>query len=135
MKTFREFIVETTIQDLRSRANAARQRGDMATFIELQKQASELGAGTQAKIAAVTGDKDKKPERENTYISGKPSKPKDTRGSTGSLPNIPSSAGEGEDTSTGGRYGDRRSGRSGGVSGQSRNNATARNLGHLGSKS
>jgi hypothetical protein len=91
--------------------------------------------GAQGKIRAKIGDKDREDERENTYITGKPSKPKDTRARGGSLPNIPSSDGEGEDTSTGGRFGDRRSGRSGRVSGQSRNNATARNLGHLGTKS
>jgi hypothetical protein len=136
MKLFSEFILEATIQEIRARANAAKQKGDMKTYIELQKQAAELGAGTQAKIGAVTRDKDKKKEeRENTWVSGKPSRPKDTRGRTGSLENIPSSAGEGEETSVGGRFGDRRSGRSGGVRGQSRNNATARNLGHLGVRS
>lgn len=136
MKTFSEFLLETTIQELRAKANAARQKGDMETYIELQKQAAELGAGTQAKISVATRDKDKKKEkRENTWVSGKPSKPKDTRGSGGSLPNIPSSAGEGGGTSVGGRFGDRRSGRSGGPRGQSRNNATARNLGHLGVRS
>jgi hypothetical protein len=139
MKTFQEFILESNVSaeiaELRRKANVARQKGDMKTFIELQKQAAELGAGTQAKIGALTGDRDKKDERENTWVSGKASKPKDTRARGGSLANIPSSDGEGEDTSTGGRFGDRRSGRSGGVRGQSRNNATARNLGHLGSKS
>lgn len=136
MKLFSEFILEATIQELRARANAAKQKGDMKTYIELQKQAAELGAGTQAKIGAVTKDKDKKKEkRENTWVSGKPSKPKDTRGASGSLSNVSSSAGEGEGTSVGGRFGDRRSGRSGGVRGQSRNNATARNLGHLGVRS
>ncbi len=135
MKTFQEFILESTIQQLRSQANAARQRGDMETFIKLQKQAAELGTGTQAKISAATSDKPKQKSRENTWVSGKPSKGRDTRARGGSLPNIPSSDGEGENTSTGGRYADRRSGRSGGVGGQSRNNATARNLGHLGSRS
>lgn len=135
MKTFSDFLLESTIQELRSKANAARQRGDMKTFLELQKQAAELGTGTQAKIGAVTRDKDrKKEERQNTWISGKPSKPKDTRGKSGSLENIPSDQ-EGEGTSVGGRFGDRRSGRSGGVQGQSRNNATARNLSHLGVRS
>lgn len=139
MKTFVDFLLEsnvsTEIAELRRKANIARQKGDMKTFIELQKQAAELGAGTQAKIDAATRDKHRDKPRENTWVSGKPSKPKDTRGGAGSLENIPSSAGEGENTSTGGRFGDRRSGRSGGVSGQSRNNATARNLGHLGSRS
>ena len=139
MKTFVDFLLESNVSaeiaELRRRANAARQKGDMKTFIELQKHAAELGAGTQAKIDAATRDKPRDKPRENTWVSGKPSKPKDTRGGAGSLENIPSSAGEGENTSTGGRFGDRRSGRSGGVRGQSRNNATARNLGHLGTKS
>ena len=139
MKTFVDFLLESNVSaeiaELRRKANIARQKGDMKTFIELQKQAAELGAGTQAKIDAATRDKPIDKPRENTWVSGKPSKPKDTRGGAGSLENIPSSAGEGENTSTGGRFGDRRSGRSGGVRGQSRNNATARNLGHLGSRS
>ena len=139
MKTFVDFLLESNVSaeiaELRRKANIARQKGDMKTFIELQKQAAELGAGTQAKIDAATRDKPRDKPRENTWVSGKPSKPKDTRGGAGSLENIPSSAGEGENTSTGGRFGDRRSGRSGGVRGQSRNNATARNLGHLGSRS
>ena len=139
MKTFVDFLLESNVSakiaELRRKANTARQKGDMKTFIELQKQAAELGAGTQAKIDAATRDKPIDKPRENTWVSGKPSKPKDTRGGAGSLENIPSSAGEGENTSTGGRFADRRSGRSGGVSGQSRNNATARNLGHLGSRS
>ena len=139
MKTFVDFLLESNVSaeiaELRRKANIARQKGDMKTFIELQKQAAELGAGTQAKIDAATRDKPRDKPRENTWVSGKPSKSKDTRGRAGSLENIPSSAGEGENTSTGGRFGDRRSGRSGGVSGQSRNNATARNLGHLGSRS
>tara|TARA_R110000868_G_scaffold172873_2_gene408863 strand:+ start:257 stop:664 length:408 start_codon:yes stop_codon:yes gene_type:complete len=135
MKTFQEFILEATIQELRAKAKMLRQKGDMKGALEVEMQAGELQAGTQAKIGALTGDRDKKDERENTWVSGKASKPKDTRARGGSLANIPSSDGEGDDTSTGGRFGDRRSGRSGGVRGQSRNNATARNLGHLGSKS
>ena len=135
MKTFQEFILEATIQELRAKAKMLRQKGDMKGALEVEMQAGELQAGTQAKIGALTGDRDKKDERENTWVSGKASKPKDTRARGGSLASIPSSDGEGEDTSTGGRFGDRRSGRSGGVRGQSRNNATARNLGHLGSKS
>ena len=141
MKTFQEFILEAKgdlakqIAMLKAKAKMLRQRGDMEGALKIEMEAGELQAGTQAKIGALTGDDDRKNERENTWVSGKPSKPKDTRGGSGSLPNIPSSAGEGENTSTGGRFGDRRSGRAGGVGGQSRNNATARNLGHLGSRS
>jgi hypothetical protein len=140
MKTFQEFILEAAgdlakqTAELRAKARMLRQKGDIKGALEVEMQAGELQAGTQRKIDAL----DKKPRetpRENTWVSGKASKPKDTRARGGSLANIPSSDGEGEDTSTGGRFGDRRSGRSGGVRGQSRNNATARNLGHLGSKS
>ena len=140
MKTFQEFILEAAgdlakqTADLRAKARMLRQKGDIAGALEVEMQAGELQASAQRKI----NDLDKKPTetpRENTWVSGKPSKSKDTRARGGSLPNIPSSDGEGESTSTGGRFGDRRSGRSGGVSGQSRNNATARNLGHLGSRS
>jgi hypothetical protein len=135
MKTFRVFILEATIQELRAKARMLRQKGDDAGALEVEKQAGELQVGTQAKIDAATRDKPRDKPRENTWVSGKPSKGRDTRARGGSLPNIPSSDGEGESTSTGGRFGDRRSGRAGGVSGQSRNNATARNMGHLGSRS
>lgn len=141
MKTFQEFILESKgdlakqIAMLRAKAKMLRQRGDMEGALKIEMLAGELQAGTQAKIGALTGDNVTKNKRENTWVSGKPSKPEDTRGESGSLSNIPSSAGEVENTSTGGRFGDRRSGRSGGVRGQSRNNATARNLGHLGSRS
>ena len=140
MKTFQEFILEAAgdlakqTADLRAKARMLRQKGDIAGALEVEMQAGELQASAQRKI----NDLDKKPTetpRENTWVSGKPSKGRDTRARGGSLPNIPSSDGEGESTSTGGRFGDRRSGKSGGVSGQSRNNATARNLGHLGSRS
>ena len=141
MKTFLEFISEAEnssaqIAQLRARARMLRQKGDMKGALEVEKQAGELQAGTQAKIGSqVKSDKPKEKERSNTWTSGYASKPKDTRGSSGSLPNIASSSGENPGTSTGGRYGDRRSGRSGGVRGQIKNNATARNLGHLGTKS
>lgn len=70
-------------------------------------------------------------QRSNT---GYASKPKDTRGRTGSLPNISSPSGELPGTSVGGRFGDRRSGRSGESGGNIRNKATNRSGGHLGRK-
>ena len=149
MKTFQEFILETLLieddqqeyAEIRRKIKMLQSRGrpgDAAEAQRLSIQAQELvrNLNSSAQVTNIL-DKDKprdKP-RENTWVSGKPSKSRDTRGGAGSLENIPSSAGEGENTSTGGRFGDRRSGRSGGVSGQSRNNATARNLGHLGSRS
>ena len=95
MKTFLEFIseaenVSSQIAQLRARARMLRQKGDMKGALEVEMQAGELQAGTQAKIGALTGDRDKKDERENTWVSGKASKPKDTRARGGSLPNIPS---------------------------------------------
>ena len=132
MKTFQEFILESTIQQLRSQANAARQRGDMETFIKLQKQAAELGTGTQAKISAATSDKPKQKSRENTWVSGKPSKGRDTRARGGSLSNIASSDGEGEGSIVSGKHGDTRTGRSGGVRGTLINRGTSRTGGTLG---
>ena len=149
MKTFQEFILEALLieddqqeyAEIRAKIKMLQSRGrpgDAAEAQRLSIQAQELvrNLNSSAQLTNILDkDKPKDKPRENTYISGKPSKSKDTRGRAGSLENIPSSAGEGENTSTGGRFGDRRSGRSGGVSGQSRNNATARNLGHLGSRS
>lgn len=141
MKTFLEFILEaesasSQIAQLRAKARMLRQKGDMKGALDVEKQAGELQAGTQAKIGSqVKSEKPKEKEKTNTWTSGYASKPKDTRGRSGSLSNIPSPSGENPGTSTGGRYSDRRSGRSGGVRGQVRDNATARNLGHLGTKS
>lgn len=149
MKTFQEFILEALLIEndqeeyakIRAKIKMLQSRGrpgDAAEAQRLSIQAKELvrDLGSSA-LAGNLLKKDKPGEepRENTWVSGKASKSKDTRARGGSLANIPSSDGEGERTSTGGRFGDRGSGRSGGVGGQSRNNATARNLGHLGSKS
>ena len=130
MKTFADFLLEANVSaeiaELRRKANTARQKGDMKTFIELQKQAAELGAGTQAKISAATRDTPRDKPRENTWVSGKPSKPRDTRARGGSLANIPSSDGEGEGSIVSGKQGDTRTGRSGGVRGTLINRGTAR---------
>ena len=132
MKTFQEFILEATIQELRAKAKMLRQKGDMKGALEVEMQAGELQAGTQAKIGALTGDRDKKDERENTWVSGKASKPKDTRARGGSLANIPSGDGEGEGSVVSGRQGDTRTGRSGGVRGTLINRGTSRTGGTLG---
>ena len=92
MKTFREFILEATIQELRAKARMLRQKGDDAGALEVEKQAGELQVGTQAKIDAATRDKPRDKPRENTWVSGKPSKPRDTSRRGGSLPNIAASA-------------------------------------------
>jgi hypothetical protein len=138
MKTFADFLFEANVSaeiaELRRKANTARQKGDMKTFIELQKQAAELGAGTQAKISAATSDKPKQKPRENTWVSGKPSKGRDVRGKGGSLANIPSSDGEGEGSIVSGKQSDTRTGRSGGVRGTLINRGTARTGGTLGVK-
>lgn len=84
MKTFKQFLEEATIQQLMAQANAARQKGDMTTFIELQKQAAELGKGTQAKIAAAVNKGQKKPKANpNTWVSGRASKPETPTSSVG----------------------------------------------------
>ena len=62
---------------------------------------------------------------------GRPQKNVDTRGRSGSLPNIPSSAGENSGTSVGGRFGDRGSGKPGSTL---RDKGTGRSGGHLGVK-
>lgn len=75
MKTFSEFIAEaenvsSQIAALRAQARQAMQKGDMERFKELNLQAGELQAGTQAKIGATTSDKSKKPTNPNTYVGG-----------------------------------------------------------------
>jgi hypothetical protein len=93
MKTFRVFILEATIQELRAKARMLRQKGDDAGALEVEKQAGELQAGTQDKIRlALTRDNPRSPQNPNSYITGKPSKPRDTSRRGGSLPNISASA-------------------------------------------
>ena len=138
MKTFREFLEEATIQQLMAQANAARQRGDMTTFIELQKQAAELGKGTQAKIAAAVNKGQKKPKANpNTWVSGRASKPESPTSSVGTTADVRRrrvtdmrtgrdlGPAEPSDTLTSGRYGDKKTGsggknisRSGGIIGK-----------------
>ena len=107
MKTFVDFLLEANVSaasaELRRRANVARQKGDMETFIELQKQASELGAGTQAKIKVALNDKPQEPTNRNSKVVGYASKGRDVRGISGSLPNVGRPSDEGEVVS--GRFG------------------------------
>ena len=137
MKTFQEFILEAAgdlakqTADLRAKARMLRQKGDIAGALEVEMQAGELQASAQRKI----NDLDKKPTetpRENTWVSGKPSKSKDTRARGGSLPNIPSSDGEGEASMVSGNQSDTRTGRSGGVRSTLINRGTSRTGGTLG---
>lgn len=101
MKTFQEFILEAAgdlakeIAMLRAKANAARQKGDMKTFIELQTQAAELGAGTQAKIDATTRDNPRSPSNPNSITGGGYAQTgrrgrigPDSASSVGTVPNI-----------------------------------------------
>lgn len=84
MKTFRTFLLEATIQQLRAQANAARQRGDWAEFNRIQVEAGKLEAGTQAKIGAALNKGKKKPEtNQNTWVSGRASKPETPVSSVG----------------------------------------------------
>lgn len=126
MKTFLEFIseaenVSSQIAQLRARARMLRQKGDMKGALEVEKQAGELQAGTQAKIGAVSNsDKPKEPESSNTWTRGYASKGKDVRGSAGSLRDI-DSGNQPSDVRTSGRYGDTRSRSQGGGSVPTRN--------------
>ncbi len=76
MKSFQEFILEAEgdvakkIAMLRAKANAAKQKGDMKTFLELQIQAGELQPGTQAKISAATSDEPREPSNPNSITGG-----------------------------------------------------------------
>jgi hypothetical protein len=138
MKSFQEFILEAEgdvareSAMLRAKAKMLRQKGDMKGALEVEMQAGELGAGTQAKISTATSDKSKEKPRENTWVSGKPSKGRDTRARGGSLPNIASSDGEGEGSIVSGKHSDTRTGRSGGVRGTLINRGTSRTGGTLG---
>lgn len=118
MKTFRAFLEEATIQQLMAQANAARQKGDMETFIELQKQVAELGKGTQAKIsAAVNKGQKKQKANPNTWVSGRASKPESPISSVGTTADVRRrrvtdirtgrdlGQAEPSDTRTSGRYG------------------------------
>lgn len=76
MKTFLEFIseaenVSSQIAQLRARARMLRQKGDMKGALEVEKQAGELQAGTQAKIGAVSNsDKPKTSSSPNSITGG-----------------------------------------------------------------
>jgi hypothetical protein len=76
MKTFSEFIAEaenasSQIAALRAQARQAMQRGDMEKFKELNIQAGELQAGTQARIGAVSNsDKPKTSSNPNSITGG-----------------------------------------------------------------
>ena len=67
-KILRDQIIRKSAVD--NMTNIARQKGDMKTFIELQKQAAELGAGTQAKIDAATRDKPRTSSNPNSITGG-----------------------------------------------------------------
>jgi hypothetical protein len=82
MKTFQEFILEASggeeedvdvakkIAMLRAKANAAKHKGDMKTFLELQIQAGELQAGTRQKIKDATRDNPRTPSNPNSITGG-----------------------------------------------------------------
>jgi len=81
MKTFQEFILEAAGEEedvdlakkiamLRAKANAAKQKGDMKTFLELQIQAGELNPGTREKIDAAIRDKPRTPSNPNSITGG-----------------------------------------------------------------
>ena len=107
MKTFQEFILEASggeeedvdvakkIAMLRAKANAAKHKGDMKTFLELQIQAGELQAGTRQKIKAATRDNPRTPSNPNSITGGGYAQTgrrgrigPDSASSVGTVPNI-----------------------------------------------
>jgi hypothetical protein len=94
MKTFLEFIseaenVSSQIAQLRARARMLRQKGDMKGALEVEKQAGELQAGTQAKIGAVSNsDKPKEPTNPHTKVRGYASKPRDVVSRVGTTSDV-----------------------------------------------
>lgn len=82
-------MLEATIQQLMAQAKAARQKGDMETFLEFQKRAAELGKGTQARISAAVNKGQKKPKANpNTWVSGRASKPESPTSSVGTTADV-----------------------------------------------
>lgn len=160
MKTFSQFIFEcNNLQEREIAWNSGKLSGSQKSPSDTAKQKmtqlSRKRESDPQKIAAnlqrvrkmksaifgadeVSKAKDPRTSRtsgmETKVNTGRASKPKDTRGRSGSLSNISSSAGELPGTSVGGRFGDRRSGRSGESGGNIRNKATNRSGGHLGRK-
>jgi hypothetical protein len=143
MKTFQEFILEARLIEndqqeyakIRAKIKMLQSRGrpgDAAEAQRLSIQAQELVSDIDKSAKFGAERKPKQKSRENTWVSGKPSKGRDTRGKGGSLSNIPSSDGEGEGSIVSGKQGDTRTGRPGGVRGTLINRGTARTGGTLG---
>ena len=146
MKTFQEFILETLLieddqqeyAEIRRKIKMLQSRGrpgDAAEAQRLSIQAQELvrNLNSSAEVSKILNqDKPENKPRENTWVSGKPSKGGDTRARGGSLPNIPSSDGEGEGSMVSGNQSDTRTGRSGGVRSTLINRGTSRTGGTLG---
>jgi hypothetical protein len=116
MKTFLEFVTEAELIEndqqefaqLRAKIKMLQSRGrpgDAEEIKKLTQQAAELQMGTQAKIGAqLNKDKPQKPVNKNTITGGGyASKPRDTKGESGSLPNVGRPSDEGEVVS--GRFG------------------------------
>lgn len=131
MKTFSEFIAEARGGEHwwgSGRPAAQKKAAQLRTDRNPNKMVANIkkGASIQKAINKLDQEyeKDKPPETMDTRTRrlgtqrinrGYASKPADTRARGGSLPNISSPDGEGPESRVTGRYGDLRTGRSGGV--------------------
>lgn len=137
MKTFSEFILEARgehaeqIAKLRRQAQEAMRKGDMDRYAEIAQDIKELQSAEKVEREVNTNAPVHK-STQPTPGGGRPQiRNRDNRGSSGSLANIPSPAGENSGTSVGGRFGDRGSGKPGSTL---RDKGTGRSGGHLGVK-
>lgn len=137
MKTFSDFILEARgesaeqIAKMRREAQAAMRAGNMDRYTELAQEIKELESAEKIERERTQNQPAHK-STQPTPGGGRPQiRNRDNRGSSGSLANIPSPAGENSGTSVGGRFGDRGSGKPGSTL---RDKGTGRSGGHLGVK-
>ena len=137
MKTFSDFILEARgesaeqIAKMRREAQAAMRAGNMDRYTELAQEIKELESAEKIERERTQNQPAHK-STQPTPGGGRPQiRNRDNRGSSGSLANIPSTAGENSGTSVGGRFGDRGSGKPGSTL---RDKGTGRSGGHLGVK-
>ena len=137
MKTFSDFILEARgesaeqIAKMRREAQAAMRAGNMDRYTELAQEIKELESAEKIERERTQNQPAHK-STQPTPGGGRPQiRNRDNRGSSGSLANILSPAGENSGTSVGGRFGDRGSGKPGSTL---RDKGTGRSGGHLGVK-
>jgi len=137
MKTFSDFILEARgehaqeIAELTKRANDAMKANNMDLYVHIAERIKELKIRERLG-RELNNDQPAHKSTQPTPGGGRPQiRNRDNRGSSGSLANIPSPAGENSGTSVGGRFGDRGSGKPGSTL---RDKGTGRSGGHLGVK-